>query len=412
MSMIYCPECKREISDMADFCPGCGFPIGRYRNPNEVNDRQVQPAEADHSDKTYPYPHTEDLKTYRAKNTDETYLYPHTVDLTTYSNINNAPFQQTNDVPKKKGKTKFVILGISVAVIIFAAAIVLFFILSDSTLSVKNISIGKILETDGYYSSAQVVSNEKKPFVAVFEDILSSNINTKHSYVYMENGKGTIDYLCEDRNLISVGYFEGGAVSEKDMESISTVYEFTDYDSLNETACTVEFDITMYQNDSGLLFYELTNDINSKKTFGYITVCNGRGEGSDYLSDLPYRTEKMNVKLEPKFFVAAQNLDADNYTVVTPLSVQQKDSTSTKSVYYEGSETIHSDSYKNGMIFYQYGISTGGSEEKRSKIQCRYAYLENGECTLTVYDQFDNQNFEGAPSYYININAYLKWNQL
>ena len=27
MTLILCPECKREISDQANTCPHCGFPI-------------------------------------------------------------------------------------------------------------------------------------------------------------------------------------------------------------------------------------------------------------------------------------------------------------------------------------------------------------------------------------------------
>ncbi|MEO4084603.1 OB-fold protein [Acinetobacter pittii] len=33
MTLILCPECKREISDQANTCPHCGFPIEKIRNP-------------------------------------------------------------------------------------------------------------------------------------------------------------------------------------------------------------------------------------------------------------------------------------------------------------------------------------------------------------------------------------------
>jgi len=29
MALINCPECKKEISDMAESCPNCGFPIAK-----------------------------------------------------------------------------------------------------------------------------------------------------------------------------------------------------------------------------------------------------------------------------------------------------------------------------------------------------------------------------------------------
>ncbi len=40
MALIKCPECQNEISDKADKCPQCGYPIGgnqkhRISNPTE-----------------------------------------------------------------------------------------------------------------------------------------------------------------------------------------------------------------------------------------------------------------------------------------------------------------------------------------------------------------------------------------
>lgn len=35
MSLINCPECGKEISDKADICIGCGFPIKEYLNKTE-----------------------------------------------------------------------------------------------------------------------------------------------------------------------------------------------------------------------------------------------------------------------------------------------------------------------------------------------------------------------------------------
>ena len=33
MALIKCPECQREISDAAGFCPNCGFPISKVTKP-------------------------------------------------------------------------------------------------------------------------------------------------------------------------------------------------------------------------------------------------------------------------------------------------------------------------------------------------------------------------------------------
>ena len=40
MALIQCPECKREISDKAEWCVGCGMPL---KNPTESNDRLTVP---------------------------------------------------------------------------------------------------------------------------------------------------------------------------------------------------------------------------------------------------------------------------------------------------------------------------------------------------------------------------------
>lgn len=35
MALIPCPECKKEISDQAEACPNCGFPLNR-KNPFDL----------------------------------------------------------------------------------------------------------------------------------------------------------------------------------------------------------------------------------------------------------------------------------------------------------------------------------------------------------------------------------------
>ena len=36
MALINCPECQKEISNQAQSCPYCGFPIAKNQNPNDV----------------------------------------------------------------------------------------------------------------------------------------------------------------------------------------------------------------------------------------------------------------------------------------------------------------------------------------------------------------------------------------
>lgn len=34
MALISCPECRREVSDKAPACPGCGYPIAASAQPS------------------------------------------------------------------------------------------------------------------------------------------------------------------------------------------------------------------------------------------------------------------------------------------------------------------------------------------------------------------------------------------
>ncbi len=36
MSLIFCPECKKQISDKSANCPNCGYPINGANAPNIV----------------------------------------------------------------------------------------------------------------------------------------------------------------------------------------------------------------------------------------------------------------------------------------------------------------------------------------------------------------------------------------
>ena len=41
MALITCPECGREISDQAQTCPGCGYPIGQKRIGPELGEQMT-----------------------------------------------------------------------------------------------------------------------------------------------------------------------------------------------------------------------------------------------------------------------------------------------------------------------------------------------------------------------------------
>src|SRR6185369_5384625 len=47
MSLIKCPECLREISDKAETCPQCGFPILRYLEGKKAEELKANKIEED-----------------------------------------------------------------------------------------------------------------------------------------------------------------------------------------------------------------------------------------------------------------------------------------------------------------------------------------------------------------------------
>lgn len=36
MSLIICPECKKQVSEYADTCPNCGYPIKKYNSLKDI----------------------------------------------------------------------------------------------------------------------------------------------------------------------------------------------------------------------------------------------------------------------------------------------------------------------------------------------------------------------------------------
>ena len=43
MAMIKCPECGKEISDRAEVCPGCGYPVKDYLQETKDKEQREIP---------------------------------------------------------------------------------------------------------------------------------------------------------------------------------------------------------------------------------------------------------------------------------------------------------------------------------------------------------------------------------
>ena len=40
MAVVICPDCKNEVSEYAESCPKCGFPVSKFMNENELTDTE------------------------------------------------------------------------------------------------------------------------------------------------------------------------------------------------------------------------------------------------------------------------------------------------------------------------------------------------------------------------------------
>lgn len=53
MALITCPECGKQISDLAQSCPNCGFPIGFMSSKNEEKNEEVSKENSKENEKRY-----------------------------------------------------------------------------------------------------------------------------------------------------------------------------------------------------------------------------------------------------------------------------------------------------------------------------------------------------------------------
>lgn len=68
MSLMKCPECGNEISDLAEQCPNCGFPIGFSSQPIVTNNVVSQPSPSNSQYQSQPYVQTMKPHTPKEKN--------------------------------------------------------------------------------------------------------------------------------------------------------------------------------------------------------------------------------------------------------------------------------------------------------------------------------------------------------
>jgi hypothetical protein len=366
MALISCPECGATISDKAAKCPKCGFPM--------------------HKDEQ----------------------------------CGNSAYTPS----KPKSKNKIILLICVLAILIIGAITVVRFIpqtVSASSISIKEISISKWRLTDdliyGSYYEGTVSTNETDPFVAVIGYYES---NTDRPFlVYVNKGNGilqTYESTDEDPSVKyrAIGYMAGRVISETDISDISCRdSDYSDYESLEETSCTVEIEVQFKRKLNGLLFFTLSNDLSNEIDYNcFAVVTNGKLDYSYYVSNLPYKSRGIDVSFVPLYFCKSNGLTEDNYTIEQAFSMVTDMKTYDYYDDYNGSETLRFNDYRNGFVTYIETLTNGGDKVERNVPKRKFAYLVDNECTITTNDFIDKDDDFSTPFYDITILGYISFEEL
>lgn len=374
MALIKCPECGKEVSDKASQCPQCGYPIH----------------EKIHID----------------------------VDFHEIAHTNEAEFTEP-----KKDKTirssKVIVIALLLVAVIIGGCVFAFISLNSKNIRVNSIDLAKWRLTDQstYVDDCEgtVISETKKPFVAVigyYED--TSNFP---ELVYMEDGEGTLqisESKDEDPSVKynPIGYISGKKVQEKDFKNIVvTDSDYTDYEALEETDCKIAIKFDLKFNKSGILLYDVIDDTTKEKRINcYAMVSAGKSEDSLMLSDLPYKTRGVDVKVFPKFFCEAEDLDDTDYGVEKPFNIEKEEST--YSSYFVGIEELDFQGYDDGAVLYTTELKEGGRKEDRGKIRYTCSHLKDTVCNIGTFYVVSDEDTVLEPKYEINVIGYIPWKKL
>lgn len=369
MALITCPNCGQSISDKAIKCPKCSYSIIPI---------SVEP------DNTPPYPPS----------------------LPTYTPPDPTP-------KKKKNILKIVI---PLALLLIIGLFLFLFFTNTRKLSIHDLALNKwkLVDEDDYLSEYEgtLSSDEMKPFIAVIGSY--TNKNATPQLVYMENGSGTLhtyEHSDDDPSTIytPIGYMTGRSVSQSNIKNIDcSADNYYDYTSLSKTSCYVDIDIEMKQKQTGILFIELKEDqTNNTRKNVPVTIINGIGSYSYYLSDLPLKSRGLDVSVTPKFFCNASSVSEKDYTVTTPFSIDKDEGTYVTS--FSGKKELKFNEYKTGFILYTRELLDGGPKEERGVIENTYCYLNNSICTLSTYTSGDPEDKLLSPTYDLQIVGFVTW---
>lgn len=367
MALIMCPECGQKISDKAEKCPRCGYPIA------PVEKEVIKETEVCESEQP---------------------------------------------VENKKYKKKLFLVA-CIAVLVIAVGVGTFFIKGLlGPVTVDDIQIAKWKLTDtivtnfygltstSYQYEATITSEQKKPFVAVIGSYDDEEEFPRFAFV--KNGEGKIKVSSHGDDDPSMEYYPIGYYQAEEIKSskLSVKYKDRDYNDWSykeSTNCYVDIEVKLNNTRSGFLLVDIENITNKEMCHNVIIpIVNGEGKYS-YYAELPYKYRGIEMEISPVCLVKSRPLTETDYSVEKEFSVEKNDS-------YIGEGVWTFAELDEGLILYTMKLTDGGDKDDRGEVQNKLAFMHDHEITVTSYDSADKGVL--MPKYEINLISYLPWAEL
>lgn len=367
MALFTCPECGKSISDKAEKCPHCGYPVSKGK---------------------------------------ETLHEEHFTEKDAEKNRNSSP-------NKKSAFSKKLLLLTLIPIVLLIIAVTIWNL--KPSLSVGEIEIGKwrLLKSD-YLDEYEgtIISDEKKPFIA----IIGEKSTDDAEFVYMENGMGQLVVGVNDdedpsKEYSVIGYLPGEALEESNVTIQSKDGDYSDYKYLDNSTCSIDVEITYYKKETGVLFFELHNDVNGDIKYNCcVPIVDGEGKTSYYVDNLPYKMRGVKAILIPKLFCKARLLSENDYTIVQEYSAESSGAKYYQS--YNGKEIIALNGIENGLVLYSEKLYAGGMNEYRGEIRNMLSSCKDGTCSFITYDYSFSDEKLLKPAYSFRLIGYIPWKVL
>lgn len=430
MSYINCPECKKVISDKVQFCPGCGFPVGEFTDPSLSDEQEdgisyaVLPG-ADDEIKNVIVPSSE-MYRIPGRNEDDDLQAPQVNRLPSAEKYDSV-FRKSEAPMRKKRR-----------VYAAAAALVLSAAVCTGVIVSLSMSAAEKTAADGSIASAaddqpeeeipvdgsdtcitgtevkynerflDLASSETRPFVVVVKDNeFRKEIGVPYYYYILMQG-GSASQLIETEFLekkINVeekfsvaGKLDGYEIAVENIEKPKINTKFTDdYESFHTTA-EITTEITMNENVSGLLFYELPVEESRRGvTGGYTIIHKGMGKAYDAVYDLQYGTRKISTEFIPRYFVPCEELDEGDYRFTENPEVKVDDTPGDMDeITISGAVSLNEK--VDGTLIYHYEIVPNPILSSVKMIKgLRPSFLEDGENSFAFLLKNDKLGQEYDP---------------